>query len=285
MATKRELKNTFADFLSEELTKDPKYVPLYLDYLKELWLEKSIEKELYEQKYAAAEGKKKLTYDEVAFLLDVNKSTVCRWTYRDGASQPSGEQLYTMSKAFKLPVDYILGLVPSINTEINEDAKVMEKYGFDPKTIANLYNTKKRLEDQAKEDGAEGIEQFNRMMYGANMLLQQPPEGKNGVPAILFDIGQYFFSADKHNPYFYYDEDDFENHFDLFLDYDKQYSAEELKDLIRRFKDEACIKKDEDEKRRILLSEISTEIKIYFDTQFKKSNEDETNGNETNKED
>lgn len=262
MSAKRAIKNTFYKFLSDDLTVNPKYLEPYKIYLQKNKGRYFESPEEAQKKYSEIENKKKLTYDDIGFLLNVSKSSISRWSCSDGISQPSAENLFIMSEAFCLPVDYMLGLTTSANSDVNIEVRALKKYGFEAAAVETLYNLEKAAHEYSKTDDGSIEEYYEKMIFALNALIKEPADAFYHLPRILVDLGYYFEDPDCRNGQYFFDDNAYKKFFDCLIKDGVNSSAEMLKDAIVQFKG-VCKEVPFEVQKTQLLSSISANIDHY----------------------
>ena len=203
--------NRFKEIYNNELLKDTVYVERYLEYLEGKALTDYTNRDKYNEMITKVRAKNKISYEEIAFITNLNKSTTFRWSYSGDSYFPSAEELYILSQAFKVPSDYLLGLAKSTNTELANEINVFEKYGFSADSVKALYDIRQNAYELANTDAAVGVVKYDYMMSGLHYLLSQQGDPKNyNLPPILYHIG-YLLGKQHSTRNFHFDDDDFEN--------------------------------------------------------------------------
>lgn len=189
---------------------------------------------------------KKRTYlnaEDIADILNIKKTTVKRW--REEYITPSTATIVDLAKIFKVPTDFILGIIDLPEREIYNKYEVLKEYCLDSMAFDRLHKLK-------NEDHI----QFMYVIEGLNLLLNQ----KDSPFGILNKIGNYLLVQRMKGGYFYFDEDDLENLCEQ-LEYDSKIGIT-TKETLDNFK-EQCYPFSMNTVGQDMLDKITEEIVKY----------------------
>ena len=151
-----------------------------------------------------------LSYDDIARICGVDRSTAARWARPKNPAIPSAAVVARLATVFGVTSDYLLGLDDVPERQAQSEFDVLKSVGLS----VTSYRTLKWYQD------APPSEQRLLVLGAVNKLLEQ------GDCVVLKKLGQFLLCNAQENPHYYFDQDDVDELFDVLTSKDNADAIE-----------------------------------------------------------